>query len=229
MRGHVLRVIRQTFNLFCLVTALVLIAGCVSSNESRRTKSAASIQSIPVNEGASPSHQGGESVVETGQNNQPSNGEAKQAQAEDEVGQESGTEPVCPFRPVKMRIHPLTRAVASENSSDGPIEIEARIELVDQFGDTTKGLSDLRLELFASRSSNGTDPSGQALLTWDPAFGDLAFNALHFDRVTRTYVFSLELRVGSDLPSRCILVATLTTGEGVLADRVAVDLPVVKP
>ena len=229
MRGSVLRVNRQILNLFCLVIPLALIAGCVSSSESGRTKSADSIQSIPANEDASSNQPGGESVTETGQQSPPSNGEAMKVQVENEDGQQSGTEPVCPFRPVKMRIHPLTRVVASENSSEGSIEIEARIELVDQFGDTTKGLGDLRLELFASRSSSGTDPSGKALLTWCPAFGNLAFNALHFDRVTRTYVFALELRARSDLPSRCILIATLTTGEGVLADRLAVDLPAGRP
>jgi len=43
------------------------------------------------------------------------------------------------FAPVKMRIHPLTRAVAS------PAQIEARIEFTDQMGDVTKGVGTLQL------------------------------------------------------------------------------------
>ena len=142
----------------------------------------------------------------------------------------------CPFRPITLRIHPLTRLLPSVDSDSAAPMIEVRLELTDQFGDTTKGLGSLRLDLFEGGNGGngggggrgggrGLSGPGRHLLSWEPEFLEVEANARQFDRVTRTYVFSLDLAAGVEFSQRCILQATLTTHDGELTDRFEVIFP----
>ncbi len=92
-----------------------------------------------------------------------------------------------PYWPTTMRIHPLTRIVRDRDRGNGAI-IEARIEFSDQFGTTTRGAGQLRLELV------DLVEGGALLEEWNNDLRSLASNELHFDDITRTYLFRLELR-----------------------------------
>ncbi len=146
-------------------------------------------------------------------------------QPADDDGMTSGDAPAdadCPFRPTELRIHPLTRLLRSAGSASTANSIEVRVELKDQFGDTTKGLGDLRFELCARANGGGV---GRVLLSWEPDFVELKANAEQFDRVTRTYVFLLDLSQGADLPKRCTLQAGLMIHGAELTDRFDVTFP----
>jgi hypothetical protein len=88
------------------------------------------------------------------------------------------------FAPVKMRLHPLSRF---QNAT-----IEARLEFTDQFNDVGKGVGTAAFELF---SYNPILPSheGTSLATWQMDFSTPAANRLHWDAITRTYLFILPL------------------------------------
>ncbi len=128
----------------------------------------------------------------------------------------------CPFRPAELQIHPLTRLLRSADGSTAVTSIEVRVELKDQFGDTTKGLGDLSFELLSRSNVGGVD---SALLSWEPKFLELKANAAQFDRVTRTYVFTLDLSQGVNLPARCVLQARLLTHGATLTDRFEITFP----
>lgn len=84
-----------------------------------------------------------------------------------------------------MRIHPLTRVM--DNSEDQQRIVEVRIEFSDQFGSTTRSAGQLRLELIDRGAG------GDVVEEWNNDLRSESSNALHFDDITRTYLFRLEL------------------------------------
>jgi len=93
-----------------------------------------------------------------------------------------------PFWPVRVRIHPLTM-LSSDLDTGEPI-VEARVEMLDQFGDTMKGVAQFRFELH--RLDPGEGP-GDPVRVWNVDLRNVEANARHWDRVTRTYLFRLAL------------------------------------
>jgi len=91
-----------------------------------------------------------------------------------------------PFWPEQMRIHPLT--MRSVDPDSGRPIIEARIELTDSVGDTTKCVAQFRLELYEGEPRNADDA---AVSVWNADLRDLETNRLHYDKVTQTYLFRL--------------------------------------
>lgn len=98
---------------------------------------------------------------------------------------ESDDDPDWPFWPTSMRIHPLTRVL---NVDDRYI-IEARVEFSDEYGSTTRCVGQLRLLLVETAN----DREGQIIEEWNNDLREVTANALHFDDITRTYLFRLEL------------------------------------
>lgn len=90
-----------------------------------------------------------------------------------------------PFWPASMRIHPLTRVLAN----DEQIIIEARIEFSDAHGSTTRCKGQLRLLLIETAGAS----EGQVLEEWNNDLREIDNNVLHFDDITRTYLFRLRL------------------------------------
>lgn len=75
----------------------------------------------------------------------------------------------------------------------GQLIIEARIEFFDSDEETTKAVGMLTLQVYPDAAT----PSGSnAQKSWNLDLADLAFNRAHYDDVTRTYLFKLE--VGPD-------------------------------
>ena len=119
-----------------------------------------------------------------------------------------------PYWPAGIRVHPLTRLITDEES--GRLELEARVELVDLDGDTTKGIGLLTMRLYDA----GDRSRSHAIVTWRRDLADPAVNRLHYDDVTRTYLLRLELDPDR-LPETPLLQATLEApgGRTIVAGR----------
>lgn len=93
-----------------------------------------------------------------------------------------------PFWPVLMQIHPLTRI--SVNRKSGGMMLEARAEFLDADGVNSRACGQVLLEL---SDREAVDASSALSNVWTVDLRDLKANATHFDAVTRTYLFRLEL------------------------------------
>ncbi|MFW6059390.1 MAG: hypothetical protein ACODAQ_04370 [Phycisphaeraceae bacterium] len=114
-----------------------------------------------------------------------------------DVAAPSGMEDYWRPVPVAMRIAPSTRFVRGQ---DGAI-LDARIELTDQMEDSVKSAGIARFDLFAS--DQGGQVLGRRLYHWNVTMRTLAAQREHFDPVTRTYLFRLQLddEVATDEPA----------------------------
>lgn len=92
-----------------------------------------------------------------------------------------------PFWPTVMNIHPLTR-IAIDRATGARV-LEARIEFLDQFQTTTRGYGQIRLELTDLASVTPESLTD----VWSIDLRDINRNVTHFDDVTRTYLFRLQL------------------------------------
>lgn len=103
-------------------------------------------------------------------------------------------EPLWPYWPIGMRIHPLTRIVnAGESKANSSSIIEARIEFVDQDRDTCKASGKIRLVLVPKNTGTEGDSTDNSGLTWEQNLADPETNRQRFDEVTQTYQFRLEI------------------------------------
>lgn len=90
---------------------------------------------------------------------------------------------VNPFVPAAMRIHPLTHV---EVDASGQARIICHLELRDAWGDTTKGVGQLRLELYRLPADVAGGVEAREL-RWDIDLSDPQRNATLYDAATRTY------------------------------------------
>lgn len=117
-----------------------------------------------------------------------------------------------PFEPVAMRVHPFTSINLGDE--DGAV-LEARIELLDQVGDVTKGVGDLRFELYAIRTEGSSAPHVRdVLFTWSADLSTLQQNIQHYDQITRTYLFKLKLESPPAAWSNLLLSVQFTDRHG---------------
>lgn len=93
-----------------------------------------------------------------------------------------------PFAAASLHIHPLTRL---DRDEAGRVWIICHIELKDAWGDTTKGIGMLQVQLY--RPSGGR-ASGLGIqeTAWDVNLSDLDTNVALYDPATRTYRLPLE-------------------------------------
>jgi hypothetical protein len=105
------------------------------------------------------------------------------------------------FAPVALRLHPLTRIL--------PDQLEARVELMDQMDDVTKGVGLVRLELYRYELTS-LNHRGPLIGRWQTDLATLEVNGKYWDAITRTYVFRypLDARQTRDA-GRFVLVATM--------------------
>jgi len=94
-----------------------------------------------------------------------------------------------PFWPTDMRLHPLT--LVSRDVEKGEDLIEARVEFVDSVGDTAKAIAQFRFEL---HEEGAAARDAEPLSVWAVDLRDPRANALHFDSITRTYLFRLAVK-----------------------------------
>ena len=92
------------------------------------------------------------------------------------------------FVPETIRIHPLTHLEWRESSGAWIVSL---IEMHDRWGDTTKGVGELQVQLY--RPETGLDAGIEVQeLKWEIDLTDLEANALWFDPVTRMYRITLD-------------------------------------
>jgi hypothetical protein len=103
-----------------------------------------------------------------------------------------------------MRLHPLTRLAPDPFTRE--TVIEARVEFVDAERVTTRAAGVVHLKLH--------DASSEGLLNeWIVDLEDRQQNTLHFDTVTRTYLFKLQVDPAT-LPAEVLLRASFHGADG---------------
>ncbi len=118
-----------------------------------------------------------------------------------------------PFAPREIRVHPFT-SIAYDKSADLYV-IEARVELLDLNGDATKGVGSFRFELLRSLEPDDVRAESRELMSlWASSIATLEDNAAHYDGITRTYWFRLELHEPLEANARLFLVAHYTDASG---------------
>ena len=122
------------------------------------------------------------------------------------------------YGPQAIRVHPLSRVKFDPET--GEPHVEARIEMIDRDGFSTRGSGQLVLMLSGSPSSGA-----HSEVRWECDLSDPKSNGTHFDCVTRTYQARLELEQASDVPLEPHLRAVLTLPDGrALSDTEAIRI-----
>jgi hypothetical protein len=117
-----------------------------------------------------------------------------------------------------MRVYPSSRFV-----QEGALTVlEARIELLDEMGDTIKGSGRFHFELAeaatptagslgssGSPGGGGASVAGQRLYAWDVPLTTLEEQRQYWDPITRTYQFRLKMNAAPP-PNATVLRALLT-------------------
>lgn len=129
-----------------------------------------------------------------------------------------------PFAPVSMRIHPFT-AIEFDESRDVAV-LNARVELLDQVGDMTKGVGQFRFELYQVGRGAGSDTQQRQLYAWQVPLQTIDQNRLHYDHITRTYGFELKMDQMPQAGTALRLVGQFTTPSG---RRLSADAPLTGP
>jgi hypothetical protein len=117
-----------------------------------------------------------------------------------------------PFAPVSMRVHPFTSINYDPELQS--LVLEVRVELVDQLGDVTKGVGDLRFELYAEEDKASQKMPGVRINQWDAPMTTLEQNRQHYDAITRTYAFKLRLNSPPPAGQKLRVVAQFTDVAG---------------
>ena len=105
-----------------------------------------------------------------------------------------------PFAPASLRVHPLTGFVRGD--ADGDLALEVHIELTDAWGHVVKGVGRVTLELYDGRGG-----ATSQLERWVIDLLDAEISSRPFDRVTRTYRFTLVGVPGSALDGGSLILA----------------------
>ena len=100
-----------------------------------------------------------------------------------------------PFVPVMLRVHPFTtlRPPGGGEGVAAAAVLEARIELLDQQGDVTKGIGDWRFELYETGERASEAGQDRQAYVWTVAMKTPDDSRRHYDPITRTYGFNLKL------------------------------------
>ena len=96
--------------------------------------------------------------------------------------------PVNLLLPRELRISPFIEVTRAD---DGVHYLKALVEAKDSFDDAAKAFGTFRFELYSFREANA-DPKGNRIAVWDVAADDARSNLLHWDGITRMYVFKLR-------------------------------------
>jgi hypothetical protein len=122
------------------------------------------------------------------------------------------------YAPVDIRVHPLSRV--KFNDTGGEARVEARIELLDQDGFSTRGIGDLKLVL-----SGSSEMGSHTQVEWECDLSTVAMNGKQYDCVTRTYLAHLQLVSSDDIPLEPVLYAQFKMPDGrSLSDRKSIRI-----
>ncbi len=108
--------------------------------------------------------------------------------------------------------HYLTRPrdFSGDGSADG---VEVVLVARDSFGDSVKCVGTFHFELYTMRLASG-DKLGERVAFWPVTINSDKRMVQYWDRVTRSYLFKLQLSDGRLAPGRYVLTAQLITPAG---------------
>lgn len=106
--------------------------------------------------------------------------------------------PISLTLPKRIKIHPFTQTQDADPDSGAVGVIDVRAQLLDSFGDPTKGFGHFRFTLFAYRLYD-VDRKGRQLAIWKEDLSDPDRNMQHWDPISNAYKFNLEW--GQPMPS----------------------------
>ena len=115
------------------------------------------------------------------------------------------------FGPARMRINDTFTRLRDSNGDDKPDQLEANVELIDAFGDATKGAGIMRFDLY-DYAPEGTDFVGEPVgstQTYDLSTG--LEQSRYWQSVVRTYRFRLPWQLAGD--QRYVLSVVYEPGE----------------
>ena len=95
-----------------------------------------------------------------------------------------------PLQPKQIRLHPFTGTVTFSQGG-GISGIEARVEVIDQFGEATKAYGSFRFEMYEYRPHQA-DPRGRQLACWQDQIADAKTHHEHWDPLFEVYKFRLQ-------------------------------------
>ena len=98
--------------------------------------------------------------------------------------------PINLLLPKSVRLHPFT-GTRTFDAAGGVKGLEVRIEAFDASGDSTKAFGEFRFELYEF-VANSANPKGRRLGVWSENILQPNRNQLHWDSITRTYLFKLQ-------------------------------------
>jgi len=130
--------------------------------------------------------------------------------------------PVDLMLPKSIRIHPFTGRTFDE--AGGIKGVDVQIEAVDSYNDKTKAFGDFRFEMYQF-VPNSLDPKGKRIATWDESLWEPKKNLLHWDKITRLYVFKLQWDRPIPVGKRVVLLVSFSSPftDRLTAERVFVS------
>jgi len=136
-------------------------------------------------------------------------------------GQIAVPEPINLLLPKEIRVHDFTTTQTFDKQ--GRKGIEVRMQALDAYGDSTKAFGDFRFELYQYRAQS-LNPKGKLIATWPESVQDPRKNLIHWDDISRTYVFKLQWYDAIPTGKRFVLVAIFTSPftERLFAERIFV-------
>ena len=117
--------------------------------------------------------------------------------------------PVNLTLPKTITIHEFTNTRTFDEAG-GVLGIDARVEALDSFGDTTKAFGDFRFELYKYKP-DAPDPRGVRVMVWEEKLMDPKENRIHWDEINRAYQFKLECDNGLPVGDKFVLVVTFSS------------------
>lgn len=125
------------------------------------------------------------------------------------TGAASVPAPINLLLPQSIRIHPFTgvRALDAKSKIRG---LEVRMEAIDAYQDAGKAFGDFRFELY-SFEPNSAQRKGEIIESWHVSLMDPKDNVVHWDPITRAYIFKLQAYRPIESGRRLILVAVFTS------------------
>ena len=115
-------------------------------------------------------------------------------------------EPIHLLLPQAIRIHPFT-GMRTFDETGGVKGIDVRIEALDAYGDPTKAFGKFQFTLYQFRTDS-PNHRGPRIATWEEDLLAPKQNLVHWDNITRTYVFKLQWFRAIPVGSKFLLVAS---------------------
>ncbi len=120
-------------------------------------------------------------------------------------------QPIDRMMPARVEFHPFTESgVRTFDNTGGLRGIETRIRALDHFGHTTKAFGTFRIELYGydAGAIGHRGPKGP---TWDIELMEPDRNNMHWDEISRSYIFKLGWDNAIPIGQRYVLRVVFTS------------------